>query len=204
MNQIFIKIFYIMIILLFFIELIIPIKIIKRSGKDPRGQHKDYSILAKLCLFTSLMWVIYILLYIIIEDIVLNFSIIGFLANDFFIIFGMLTIILSYLFQILGIIKLGLNFRIALPKEETKLINSGIYRFMRNPIVFGIYLLFIGSFFIIPTLLSLLLVFINIITYNAKVIDEEKFLLIRFKKDFQQYKLKVGRYLPIKIKKESD
>lgn len=48
----------------------------------------------------------------------------------------MILIIIGFVFEILKIKELGINFRIELPKGETELITSGLYRVMRNPIVF--------------------------------------------------------------------
>ncbi len=74
---------------------------------------------------------------------------------------------------------------------------------MRHPIVFGIFILFIGNFLIIPNLFILIITIFNIITFNSKVRDEEKFLSTRFGDVYEDYKLKVRRYLPFKIGKRS-
>ncbi len=113
----------------------------------------------------------------------------------------MISISIGFLFEILGIIALGINFRIELPTDDTELITSGIYRIMRNPIVFGIFLLVIGSFLIIPTIIILLICIFNILTFNSKTVDEEKFLLRRFGEEYKNYWNNVGRYLPIKIRR---
>ncbi len=112
----------------------------------------------------------------------------------------MIIILFGFLFEIFGIITLGTNFRIELPTDNTELVTSGIYRIMRNPIVFGIFLLVIGSFLILPTIIVLLICIFNILTFNSKAIDEEKFLLQRFGEKYNKYMNKVGRYLPFKIK----
>ena len=125
----------------------------------------------------------------------------NFLYNDIVIIIGMIIILVGFIFEIFGIIALGINFRVELPTDDTELITSGIYRIMRNPIVFGIFLLLIGSFLLIPTIIVLLICIFNIITFNSKVIDEEKFLLRRFGKTYENYLNRVGRYLPFKIKR---
>jgi protein-S-isoprenylcysteine O-methyltransferase Ste14 len=101
-----------------------------------------------------------------------------------------------------GTVALGFNFRIELPKEETKLITMGIYRLMRNPIVMGVFLLVFGSFFIIPTLFSFIFLIANIIAFDSKVRDEEKFLVKSFGNQFEEYSKKVGRYLPFRIIKK--
>ncbi len=111
---------------------------------------------------------------------------------------------LGFLFEILGINALGINFRIELPTDDTELITYGIYRIMRNPIVFGIFLLVIGSFLIIPTVIALFICIFNILTFNSKAIDEERFLLQAFGEDFKNYLNKVGRYLPFRISRNKE
>ena len=72
---------------------------------------------------------------------------------------------------------------------------------MRNPIVIGVYLLVFGSFLIIPTMISLIFLIANIITFNSKVRNEERFLAIRFGEEFEKYSKKVGRYTPFSLRK---
>ena len=70
---------------------------------------------------------------------------------------------------------------------------------MRNPIVMGVYLLVTGSFLIIPTIISLIFLIANILTFDSKVRDEEKFLAKRFGEKYKNYSTQVGRYLPFSI-----
>jgi len=125
------------------------------------------------------------------------------LIGAFLVLIGMITISIGFILEILGILALGINFRIELPTDDIELITSGIYRVMRNPIVFGIFLLVIGSFLIIPTGITLLIGIFNIITFNSKAIDEEKYLLRKFGEEYRTYKNSVGKYLPFKIVKKN-
>ncbi len=174
---------------------------VKKSGKDPHGTHEGSLLLTRLSSVSIFLWLGLIIVYIFFNRLVENLWLINFLSNDISIIIGMIMISIGFLFEILGIIALGLNFRIELPTDDTELITSGIYRVMRNPIVFGIFLLVIGSFLIIPTIIVLVICIFNILTFNSKAIDEEKFLILRFGKDYKKYMNKVGRYLPYRIGK---
>ena len=147
------------------------------------------------------MWLGLIITYIFLNSLIENLLRLNLLCNTPIIITGMVSISVGFLFEILGIIALGINFRIELPIDETELITSGIYKTMRNPIVFGIFLLVTGTFLIIPTGIALLICIFNILTFNAKVIDEEKFLLRRFGEKYRSYRNEVGRYLPFVLKK---
>ena len=174
---------------------------VKKSGKDPHGTHEGSLLLTRLSSVSILLWLGFIIVYIFFNRLVENLWLLYFLHNDISIIIGMILISIGFLLEILGIIALGSNFRIELPIDDTELITSGIYRIMRNPIVFGIFLLVIGSFLIIPTIIVLLICLFNILTFNSKAIDEEKFLLRRFGKDYKNYMNDVGRYLPFRIRK---
>lgn len=196
------KIFFMIAITLYLIGIIIPIILIKRDGKDPHGTHQGSSFLTRLSSFMIFAWLFYIILYLIIGKNVLYFWVINLLINDFINITGIIISSFSFIIEFLGLIQLGKNFRIEFPREETDLVTSGIYKITRNPILLGMYLLLIGSFFILPTFISLILFFANLITFNSKAIDEEKYLLQRFGQKFEEYKSKVGRYLPFKFRKK--
>jgi len=174
--------------------------IIKKKGSDPHGIHEGASFLTRLTPITIFSWLIYIILFIINDSIILHFLAFEFLVLDVFIFSGIVIIFLGLILDIWGTAALGTNFRIELPKEETTLITIGIYRLMRNPIVMGAYLLIAGSLLIIPTTISFILLIANIITFDSKVRDEEKFLVKRFGEKFEKYSKKVGRYLPFSIR----
>ncbi len=174
--------------------------LIKKRGKDPHGTHEGYSFLSKITFLSISYWLIYVLLKIIFNEVWGNYWTFNLLSIDFFIISGLILIVLGFVFEVLGLISLGINFRIELPKEETELVTSGIYRVMRNPIVFGIFLLVVGTFLTIPDIFTLAALIFNVVTFNSKAKDEERFLLARFGKKFEEYKSQVGRYFPIRLK----
>ncbi|MFX0041920.1 MAG: methyltransferase family protein [Candidatus Hodarchaeota archaeon] len=175
--------------------------ILKKKGKDPHGTHEGASLLTRLTPYTIFTWLSYIITFVIFGKTILNFLVFDFLISDVFKFIGMIIISLGLLIDLWGTIALGTNFRIELPKEEISLITTGIYRLMRNPIVMGLYLLLFGSFFVIPTIFSLIFLIVNILTFDSKIRDEEKFLVKRFGENYKIYSSKVGRYLPFSIKK---
>lgn len=202
-EPLFIKIFLITVLILFLLGVLVPMVAVRRKGMNPHGTHEGSSLLTRITSVSILIWLIYIILYIIFDDYIRNLWSFVFLSYDIYVIIGMIVTIISFIIEALGIKTLGINFRIELPLEETELITSGIYRFMRHPIVLGIFVLFIGNFLIIPNLFTLIITIFNIITFNSKVRDEEKFLSTRFGDIFEDYRLKVGRYLPFRIGKRS-
>jgi len=196
-----IQIFLVIVLIFFLIGLMVPLIIIRRKGKDPHGTHKGYSIIARLSSATIFIWIINIVLFIFFYNLIELIWIFTFLSVDIFIIIGIISVTVGFIIEILGIQALGINFRIELPKEETELITSGIYKLMRNPIAFGLFLIIIGTFLLIPNVLTLIITIANIIVFDTKVRDEEKFLLARFGKTYEDYQRKVGRYFPFSIKK---
>lgn len=188
-------------LILFIIGLVAPIIIVHRKGKDPHGTSDGYSILARLSIITIIIWLFYIILYLFSNEANSLIWTFPFLNIDLLIVIGMLIIAIGFFVEYFGIKKLGINFRVEFPKEKTELIISGIYRLIRNPIALGVYFLLIGSFLIIPNIYTLIISIINIIAFDRKVRDEEKFLLERFEQTYEEYKKKVGRYLPFRILK---
>ena len=202
-EPIYIKYFFIISIILFLVGFFWPLVIVKKSGKDPHGTHEGASILTRLSSVSIFLWLGFIISYLFFNYILESFLRLELLSNDILVLIGMITISIGFILEILGILALGINFRIELPTDDIELITSGIYRVMRNPIVFGIFLLVIGSFLIIPTGITLLIGIFNIITFNSKAIDEEKYLLRKFGEEYRNYKNSVGRYLPFKIVKKN-
>ena len=201
-SSIIIKTFLIIIIGLFLIGMFSPMLVIKKKGNDPHGTHEGASILTRMTPVTILSWLFYIILYVIYGAPLLHFLAVEILISEIFTISGMVVITLGLIIDVWGTVALGTNFRIEFPKEETILITSGIYRLMRNPIVMGVYLLLFGSFLIIPTIISLIFIITNILTFNSKVLDEEKFLSAQFGEKYENYRISVGRYIPFSIIKK--
>lgn len=197
-----IKICLLILLTTHFIIFFTPLIIIRKKGFDPHGTHKNYSLLARITPISYFLLIIYIISYIFFSNVIDLVPIFTLFSEEIYVIIGIIIIILGLLFESLGIITLGINFRVELPKEETKLITSGIYRFMRNPIAFSMYLFVIGIFLMTPNILSLIISIMNIITFNAKVSKEELFLLEIFGDDYKEYKSRVGRYFPLILKKK--
>jgi len=192
--------FLIVILTLYLIGFLVPIIFIHRKGKDPHGMHKGYSVLARMSKITIILWFIYILLYLFIDELSGLIWPFSFLNIDFIIVIGMIMATIGIIIEFIGIQALGNNFRIEFPKEETELITRGIFRLMRNPITFALLLILIGIFLIIPNIIIFLIIIINIVAFDRKTRDEEIFLSKRFGKLYDNYKNEVPcRYFPFRI-----
>ncbi len=188
-----------MVIAFFVVGLIIFGAKIRRKGIDPHGTSEGYSILAKLSSITIFIWLGILITYLIAQELLVIFWTIPIVSNDLFTLLGAIIGIIGFVIEVLGMGSLGENFRLELPKEETELITTGIYRVTRNPIVLGLDLIILATFFFIPNLLTLIITILNFITFDAKVRCEEIFLHERFGESYDEYKKKVGRYLPFPV-----
>ncbi len=80
--------------------------------------------------------------------------------------------------------------------EATVLVTSGFFRFTRNPMYIGMFLLLLGVAFLMGSVGALLPIpiFVLIIRNNF-VLGEERFMEAAFGQQYRDYKLKVRRWL---------
>jgi len=80
--------------------------------------------------------------------------------------------------------------------DATTLVKIGIYRYSRNPMYLGMFLMLTGVAFLMGSVGSVLpiVVFILVIRNNF-VLGEERFLEARFGQQYLDYKSKVRRWL---------
>ena len=81
--------------------------------------------------------------------------------------------------------------------EGQKIIKNGIYKYIRHPGYFGELLIFFGLGFVTYSLLGILGAFIvSLIIYFGEVIPEEKYMLEKFGKEYQEYMKETFRFIP--------
>lgn len=81
-------------------------------------------------------------------------------------------------------------------KTATALVDSGVYRFTRNPMYLGMALLYAGLAFAIESVGAWLFLPVVIIVIQTQVIArEERYLEAKFGEAYRDYKLRVRRWL---------
>ncbi len=140
-------------------------------------------------LFVSIQFLLFFLFLFNIKSMNLKLSAFAQLSGSMIFVFGMIVCFFS-------ILQLNRNLSpFPTPKRDGKLIQSGLYKYIRHPIYTGIILVTFG--FSIYTasgfrlLISLLLL---ILFYFKSLYEEEK--LIEFFDSYPEYKKKTGRFLP--------
>ena len=110
-------------------------------------------------------------------------------------VFSVLLIIAGSLLTLFGVLKIS---KLKRYKTEIGIIQSGIFRFTRNPITLGLNFLVIGFFLALPALEMLGGCIIYIINAHIRVRMEEQQLQLNHGKVFKNYKNNVPRYMNIK------
>lgn len=112
------------------------------------------------------------------------------------------TLLLAIGFLILASALKTLKLRRAFGKEigkpitECKLITTGIYAYIRNPIYLGCTLLFLGWLFVLQLTCILILTFLYVIHFYLVAKWEEKELTKRFGNEYLRYKRSVPFVIP--------
>ncbi len=96
---------------------------------------------------------------------------------------------------IVGVLQLGQSRAFGLPDNQTELKTQGLYRFTRNPMYLGGFIMCIGSCFYSIHYVNVLLFAIALSTHVAVVKQEERFLAERFGKQWLEYQKRVPRFL---------
>lgn len=118
---------------------------------------------------------------------------------------GLVLLIAGYAGTIWCYRILGDSWRIGVNrKEQTSLIRTGPYRFVRHPIyVFQIVML-AGAALLLPTPFSLLILGVHLLCVIIKAIDEEHYLLSVHGAVYQEYVSGTGRLLPRLYQRNAD
>jgi protein-S-isoprenylcysteine O-methyltransferase Ste14 len=112
---------------------------------------------------------------------------------------GILFLILAAVLSWTGTRSLGRQWRVdAGLNSDHELITSGPYRLVRHPIYTSMLCLLLGTGFLVATLpLLLLATLVFLIGTEIRVRIEDKLLASHFGEQFQDYKRRVGAYIPL-------
>lgn len=81
--------------------------------------------------------------------------------------------------------------------EGQKILKDGIYKYIRHPGYLGEIIIFFGLGFVTYSLLGILGAFIvSLMVYVGEVIPEEKYMLEKFGKEYEEYMKETFRFIP--------
>ena len=109
---------------------------------------------------------------------------------------GLVLLISSFLWTSVAQYQMSKSWRIGIDYEEkTDLIRHGLFRYSRNPIFLGVLMSYLGTFLIIPNILSFSILMVTFVTIQTQVRLEEEYLESVQGDAYISYKLKTGRWL---------
>jgi protein-S-isoprenylcysteine O-methyltransferase Ste14 len=175
---------------IFLIAAIVPRIIQKRKKIETVGCigiDRKLFILGKLSLFTSFILIPTQLFFV-------NLSL--FEKKGVFFWIGVALLGVGVMLFTLAIIRLGtFSLRVGLAQGNTSLRTTGIYRFSRNPMLLGLYLIALGSAIYVQNPINWVLVIIALTVHHKIILAEENFLHEQFGDQWIAYRKKVRRYI---------
>ena len=109
---------------------------------------------------------------------------------------GLILLFVSFLWTTIGQYQMSGSWRIGIDYEETtKLVSNGLFKYSRNPIFLGVLISYLGTFLIIPNILSFSMMLVTFVTIQTQVRLEEEYLESVQGKEYLNYKSQVRRWL---------
>jgi protein-S-isoprenylcysteine O-methyltransferase Ste14 len=118
------------------------------------------------------------------------------LLKTIFLSSGISIGLISIMVMLIAVINLGKNLTpLPCPKDNAQLVQSGLYRYVRHPIYFGVLLAALAWLLIFPSAYILLYGIALFILFDIKARREEVWLVERFPA-YQDYQRRVKKLLP--------
>ena len=172
----------------------------KRQGKSVKGKLDLKSIprsiiwLPALALLAMLFIFVHTIWYIIYPQVIDYLFPIRIMMNTPLNIAGMVLVAVGLIIMHTSQIQLGASYSILLKEDKQKLVTSGLFKIMRNPLYFGANLGFIGIFLMVPSRSFVVSMLILLLNNHFRILEEEKHLLKVYQDEYMEYKKRVGRY----------
>ena len=110
---------------------------------------------------------------------------------------GLLVIVLGLAVVHRGQSDLGASWRVGIDATARPgLITHGLYRYSRNPIYLGVFIIVGGFVLLMPTIVSLVVLAGIVLAARSQVQLEERYLAEAYGGEFISYAQRVGRFLP--------
>jgi len=127
------------------------------------------------------------------DSIVFSFSVV---LNDFVPWIVRLILFIAVIAMAFAFIRISHNILFRQPENKDELITNGILGHVRNPMYFGVLLIYLAFIFLSISLVSVALWIIIIVIYDRLASFEEKQLEKLFGEKYLEYKKKVPKWIP--------
>tara|TARA_R110000868_G_scaffold305188_1_gene566301 strand:- start:1200 stop:1799 length:600 start_codon:yes stop_codon:yes gene_type:complete len=109
---------------------------------------------------------------------------------------GLVVALASFIWIVIAQYQMARSWRIGINYEEkTELVERGVFAYFRNPIFLGMIVSYIGTFLIIPNVLSFSLLLVTYFVIQIQVRMEEEYLKEVHGKEYIRYLSKVRRWV---------
>ncbi len=109
---------------------------------------------------------------------------------------GIALVVVGLVLVVIAQAQMGKSWRIGIERRKTELVQSGLFRWIRNPIYTGIITMIIGLAIATPSLWSILGVAIAVLLISVQTRLEEAHLIEEHGDDYRIYASKTGRFVP--------
>ena len=172
----------------------------KVEGKYERSVKEKYGIQATWGRFfglTFLVWTVVILIYFFNYNSINWIWKLSFLDHKPVKIIAAAVMCFAFLLNVLFTVAVGKSIRAAFTTDDKpKLITTGIYRYIRHPGYLAFFAEAFGIFFIIPNLITLVLLAYTCVVTYGHTLEEEQKLIKMYGEEYERYRNEVGRFLP--------
>jgi protein-S-isoprenylcysteine O-methyltransferase Ste14 len=171
----------------------------RKIGKNPLVLPKDDSAYGLIGLYFKLMLIlmfVYVIAFALLPDGYINFLPIQWLENNVIYYLGIGLLLFSLLWTIIAQHDMKNSWRIGIDTEtQTELITTGLFKFSRNPIFFGMIISLLGLFLITPNALTSIFLILGYVLIQIQIRLEEEFLTKQHQQAYLTYKQKVRRLI---------
>lgn len=118
--------------------------------------------------------------------------------NTFFVI-GMALVVIGFIIRVSSILTLKQYFTYSVAQvENQKIIDTGLYKFIRHPGYLGQLVIFLGISTSISNWLSILLMMVSVmIGYFYRIKVEDKLMTDQFGEDYHHYQDRTKKIIPL-------
>lgn len=160
------------------------------------GSDNAYDYIGVIFRLTFLAVASVIILFSLFSDFYNYAAPIAWLERDFVRWFGLVLLIGSLVWTAIAQMQMGVSWRIGIDKKnQTELIQKGLFTVSRNPIFLGMRLALIGFFLTIPNAITLLTLGLGDVLMQIQVRLEEEFLRNSHGEKYEEFYRKVRRWI---------
>lgn len=109
---------------------------------------------------------------------------------------GVILSIIAFVWIVVAQSNMKTSWRIGIDNEEkTALVKTGLFKYSRNPVFFGMVISAIGFFLILPNAVTLCIILLSYYSISVQIRLEEQYLKSKHKEEYSNYKQEVRRWI---------